>query len=112
MINTTHFSAIREVQFSVLGNDDNLRDSSVEITNRDLFRNLKPIPGGVYDAHMGTTDNQWFCQTCHQPKPYCPGHYGHLVLNYPVQSPMFRDDILQWLKLYALNVDNLLLINL
>ena len=108
IIDMTHHSAIGEVKFYVLGNDDNIKDSSVEINNKDLFRNLVPIRGGPYDPHMGTTDNHWICQTCHQAKPHCPGHYGHMVLNYPVQSPMFRDEILQWLKVICFNCGELL----
>lgn len=108
IIDMTHHSVIREIKFYVLGNDDNIKDSSVEVSNKDLFRNLIPIRGGPYDPHMGTTDNHWNCQTCHQSKPHCPGHYGHMLLNYPVQSPMFRDEILQWLKIICFNCGELL----
>ena len=102
-------STIEEVQFSILGGDENLLDSYVEVTNKDLFRQSLPIPNGIYDARMGTTEHKWRCQSCHNTKVYCPGHEGHITLNYPVQSPMFRDDIIQWLKVVCFTCGNLLI---
>ena len=102
-------STIEEVQFSILGGDDNLLDSYVEVTNKDLFRQSLPIPNGVYDARMGTTEHKWRCQSCHNTKVHCPGHEGHITLNYPVQSPMFRDDIIQWLKVVCFACGHLLI---
>ena len=34
------------------------------VTNKELFKSDLPIPDGVYDAHMGTTDHLWICETC------------------------------------------------
>lgn len=102
-------STIEGVQFYILGDEENLEDSYVEVSNKDLFRHSVPIPNGTYDAHMGTTDHTWRCQTCFNTKVYCPGHDGHVNLNYPVQSHMFKDDIIQWLKIICFNCGRLII---
>lgn len=100
---------VKSIQFYVLGDDENIRDSYTEVKNKDLFRQSKPIPQGVYDAHMGTTENDWRCHTCFNNKLYCPGHEGHITLNYPVQSPMFKEEIVQWLKIICFECGSLVI---
>ena len=68
------FSEITSIELYVLGNSDNVRDAHVNVVSQDLFRNNKPHPGGIYDAHMGTTDIAWKCATCLHKKKFCPGH--------------------------------------
>jgi DNA-directed RNA polymerase II subunit RPB1 len=91
-------SRIHTISFYVLGDAENAKDSNVVVTNKELFKSDLPIPGGVYDAHMGTTDHSWLCETCGNTKKMCPGHSGSIELRYPVKSPLFRDYILKWLK--------------
>lgn len=105
----TYPSTIEYVQFYSLGNNENLEDSYVEVTSKDLFRHGMPVPNGTYDAHMGTTENQWRCHSCFNSKVLCPGHSGHINLNYPVQSPMYKDDIIQWLKIICFECGNLII---
>ena len=100
---------IETVQFYLLGNEENLEDSYVEVNNKDLFRHSMPIPNGIYDAHMGTTDHSWRCQSCFNTKLLCPGHDGHVNLNYPVQSHMYKDDIIQWLKIICFECGSLII---
>jgi len=100
---------VEEIQFYTLGDADNISASHVEVTNKHLFQGNLPIENGIYDAHMGTTDHSWNCQTCFNSKLKCPGHDGHLSLNYPVQSPMFKDDIIQWLKVICFECGSLVI---
>jgi DNA-directed RNA polymerase II subunit RPB1 len=100
---------IEHMQFYVLGDEETLEDSYVEVRNKDLFRQSIPIVGGLYDAHMGTTDHAWRCLTCHNSKMLCPGHFGHINLNYPTQSHMYKDDIIQWLKIICFECGNLII---
>ena len=60
----TYPSTIQYVSFYCLGSDENADDSAVSVTNKELFKGVQPVPDGVYDAHMGTTDHSWRCQTC------------------------------------------------
>ena len=99
---------VKRIRFFILGNDDNISDSSVEVTDKDLFSYSLPIPGGIYDSHMGTTEHNWKCQTCFNTKQYCPGHSGHIMLNYPVQSHMYKDEIITWLKAICFKCGNIL----
>lgn len=99
---------IQTLSFYVLGNDENAKDSNVVITNKELFKADLPIPEGVYDAHMGTTDHMWLCETCGNAKALCPGHPGSIELRYPVKSPLFREFILKWLKVVCFQCGSLL----
>jgi DNA-directed RNA polymerase II subunit RPB1 len=86
------------IKFYVLGPDDILRLSNIEIKNSILFQNDKPYPYGIHDEHLGTTDNSWDCKTCGNEKIKCPGHCGHLVLKSRILSPLFIPHIYNILK--------------
>lgn len=96
-----------DVHFYVLGDEENLLDSNINITNKEVMKGDFPMPEGIYDAHMGTTDYNWDCTTCGNKKNYCPGHYGSVDLKYPVKHPMFRDELLKWLKITCYHCGNL-----
>jgi DNA-directed RNA polymerase II subunit RPB1 len=101
-------SSIHTLSFYALGSEENAKDSNIVVTNKELFKLDLPIPEGVYDAHMGTTDHSWLCETCGNNKTICPGHSGSIELNYPVKSPLFRDYILKWLKIICFKCGKLL----
>lgn len=103
-----YHNKIHTLSFYVLGNDENAKDSNVTVTNKELFKADLPIPEGVYDAHMGTTDHMWLCDTCGNTKTLCPGHSGSIELKYPVKSPLFREFILKWLKVVCFSCGSLL----
>lgn len=93
-------SRISGVSFSLSGGQQVLEDSYATINSYDLFRDGLPYPGGVYDAHTGTTDHGYKCQTCYQSKRNCIGHPGHIPLNYPVWNAMtVLLEVRKWLKL-------------
>ena len=104
----TYYNKIETLSFYVLGSDENIQDSNVVITNKELFKSDLPVPEGVYDAHMGTTDHMWICETCGNTKALCPGHFGSIDLQYPVKSPLFREFILKWLKVVCFKCGTLL----
>ena len=47
---------IEKVTFHVLGDSDNLIDSHVNITNKELFKDQIPFESGIYDLRLGTSD--------------------------------------------------------
>jgi DNA-directed RNA polymerase II subunit RPB1 len=100
-------SKINAVSFYIMGNDENETDSNVVLTNKELFKADFPVPEGIYDAHMGTTDQLWLCETCGNNKSLCPGHSGSIELNYPVKSPIFKEYILKWLKIICFKCGSL-----
>lgn len=93
---------ICELQYYVLGSEENELDSCSTVTNKELFRNDLPVPGGIMASAMGSTDWSFNCTTCGQTKELCPGHSGILHLRYPVKSPLFRDELLRWLKIICM----------
>lgn len=97
--NIAYYSRPFELAFSILGDRDNLLDSCVQVVNKEVFKNDKPMPGGIVDLHMGTSTYESLCMTCYNPKVVCPGHFGHISLKYPVKSPLFREELLKWLKI-------------
>jgi DNA-directed RNA polymerase II subunit RPB1 len=96
-------SKIHTLSFYVLDSEENRIDSNIVVNNKELFKADLPISEGVYDAHMGTTDQSWLCETCGNAKTKCPGHSGSIELHYPVKSPLFRDQLLKWLKVICFN---------
>lgn len=93
-----YWSRIADLSFSVLGDVENIRESNATIMNREIMKGDLPMPEGIYDPHGGTTDFAWNCTTCGNRKTICPGHFCSLELKYPVKSPMFRNELLKWLK--------------
>jgi len=102
---------IAKVKFSLSGADTVKKDSFVSIVSHDLFRNNQPFPQGAYDAHQGTTDHSYKCQTCYNSKNLCPGHEARLVLNYPVVNPIAITEIRRWLKLICFTCGHPILAN-
>jgi len=89
------------IEFYILGSEDILRQSYIHVTRKNLFRDGRPEVDGPYDLHMGTMDKFIKCLTCGNEKEFCPGHDGHVSLNYPVQSPLFREEITKHLRIFC-----------
>jgi DNA-directed RNA polymerase beta' subunit len=105
MLKKPAYSKVNKIEFYVLGSEENYKDRAVSVQTKDLFKGDIPVMGGCYDPAMGTTDYSWNCTTCgnsksinNATKSRCPGHSGALELKYPVKSPLFRDEIIKWLK--------------
>jgi len=97
--NLCYTGQIDKIRFHIISSEEIIRDSYVNVTSYDLFRDNLPKPKGVYDGHFGTTDHNYRCETCLNNKKDCIGHDGHIKLNYPVQSPICIAEIRKWLKL-------------
>ena len=106
--NHLYYSRIFSLSFYVLGDDENELDSYVNVIHKDVMKGDLPLNEGIYDPHMGTTDHSWQCATCHCTKSICPGHFGHVELRYPVKNPIFRDELLKWLKILCHRCSNVL----
>ncbi len=104
----THPNKISTLRFYVLGTEENQDDSNVDITHKETFKSDFPIQEGPYDSHMGTTDHAWNCTTCANKKTKCDGHYGSIDLKYPAKNPMFRDQLLKYLKIICFNCGELI----
>jgi DNA-directed RNA polymerase II subunit RPB1 len=82
---------VKGIQFSVLGPDEIIKRSVVEINKTDTYSGSEPIVGGLFDSRMGVLEHNRRCCTCEQKNIFCPGHFGHIVLAKPVFQAMFFD---------------------
>lgn len=104
----TYYSEINKVDFYILGSEENYIDSAVNVTNKELFKGEIPVSNGLYDPNMGTTEYRIKCSYCLKIKASDPGHFGSIDLSYPVKNPLFRDNILRWLKVVCFKCGRLL----
>jgi hypothetical protein len=44
--------------------------------------------GGLYDLRMGPSERNETCETCGERREKCPGHFGHIPLNFPIPHPL------------------------
>jgi len=103
--------AVSGIQFYVAGSEENEQDGFVHVQHKETFTSDGlPYTEGTYDPHMGTTDHSWVCATCQNTQMECPGHNGYLKLNYPAQSPLYKDAIMQWLKIICFECATLLVV--
>lgn len=89
---------VRGVQFSVLGPDEIVRRSVVEVTKSDTYNGNEPVIGGLFDRRMGVLEHNRVCATCEQKNIFCPGHFGHIKMARPVFHPMFFETTRKLLK--------------
>lgn len=80
---------VRGIQFSILGPEEVVRRSVVEVTTTETYDRNEPITGGLFDPRMGVLEHNKYCSTCEQKNIFCPGHFGHIVLARPVFHAMF-----------------------
>jgi DNA-directed RNA polymerase beta' subunit len=96
-------SSIQYVGFGLNGDAENQRNSHAEVRSYELFTPQgEPVPGGVYDLRMGTTDHNFVCLTCASGKKLCPGHRGSLRLRVAVPQPIGIAEIRRWLRVVCL----------
>ncbi len=94
---------ISHIEFYLMSSEDHAKSSSCNIISKDLFSNNRPLDQGIYSLSMGTTSYSYLCKTCMNPRDKCPGHFGSIQLKYPVPNPLFRSEVLRWLKLICHN---------
>jgi len=93
-------SRIKTVEFSVLNSSDTRQITKYEVINGETTRDAgQPVIGGIYDLRMGTTTDEYLCETCYNRKALCPGHPGFMQLRYPVQNPLVLKEIFKWARI-------------
>ncbi len=100
---------IASVRFTIASDPENLTDGFVSVIHPSIKNGNIPYEFGIYDARMGTTQQNYNCQTCLHKKNLCPGHAGYITLNYPVQNPLFLKRIVRWLKIICLSCGALMI---
>eukprot|EP00898_Chlorokybus_atmophyticus_P005611 jgi/Chlat1/6050/Chrsp4S06335 len=77
---------IKSVHFGVLAPHEITRVSELQVFERNLYQmpERKPLPYGILDSRLGTSDKKGECATCKGKLQDCVGHFGHLKLELPV----------------------------
>lgn len=105
----TYSDSITRVDFGILSQVVIKTTSAATLNDPGSLKNDIPIEGGVYDAKLGTTSNQYDCKTCHLSKGDCRGHQGMIDLVYPVKNVIQIRIILAWLRVVCFECGNLLI---
>jgi DNA-directed RNA polymerase II subunit RPB1 len=101
-------SVIQSVSFGMSADQEHKVNSFAEITSYELNTpNGQPVPNGVYDLRLGTTNHQFLCPTCCNGKRLCPGHRGHLDLKVAVLQPIGIAETRRWLRIICLKCGEL-----
>jgi len=104
MPNDEFSSTISEINFGIYSPEEISSMSVVEIHNHKLSG-----PNSIYDENMGPIDNNKLCPQCGQNNTKCPGHFGHIDLNYNIIHPLYHRIVLQFLKCYCIKCSSCLL---
>lgn len=102
-------SRISKVQFSILGEEELVRQSRVHVTPGSVYDRNEPRTGGLNDHRMGVVDRRMLCATCGHGIATCPGHPGHLRLGMPVYHPGMIDSVARILRCVCFFCSSLLL---
>ena len=102
MSTSAPYTVVETLGFGIAGDDDNVRDSVVEVTSYELFSGNQPVTGGSFDPRMGTTDHHYGCVTCGLQRKYDPGHPGLMRSRVGLESPLFISEIRRWLRVICL----------
>jgi DNA-directed RNA polymerase beta' subunit/intein/homing endonuclease len=100
---------VKGIQFSVLGPDEIIARSAVEVYRTDTYNGNEPVVGGLFDSRMGVLEHNKICSTCEQKNVFCPGHFGHIKLAKPVFHAMFFDITKKILKCVCYRCSKLLI---
>ena len=100
---------VKGIQFSVLGPEEIIKRSVVEINKTDTYAGSEPIIGGLFDSRLGVLEHNRICSTCEQKNIFCPGHFGHIKLAKPVFHSMFFDITRKILKCVCYKCSKLLI---
>ena len=94
---------INRINFGIMSSEDIKKLSVCEINNPKLTG-----PNSVYDEKLGTLDNNKKCIQCKEDNKKCPGHFGHIVLHYPIIHPLYFKHVINFLKCFCLSCHSLM----
>lgn len=60
-----------------------------------------PNSGTIDDPRLGILEKTMTCYTCNQNMLTCPGHVGHIKLNYPIVNPNYKKILAIFLNLFC-----------
>lgn len=109
---------IREIEFSILSNEDikkgscfrNTKNEKYEhgIEIQDLYDKQEPKRGSLIDQRMGASGDN-LCATCQFDIKYCDGHPAHIDLAEPVFNILYIDYLKGILECICIQCSSLLI---
>jgi DNA-directed RNA polymerase beta' subunit len=99
-------AAVREalaIRYQVQTDANRLQQSRARVQSAELFISRDPVPNGLFNSSMGTTDMRYVCSSCGNYRRRCPGHPGRIELPFPVVQPLLISEIRRWLRVLCLS---------
>jgi DNA-directed RNA polymerase III subunit RPC1 len=104
--------AVDKIRFSLMS-PDQMRDvACLECDTEELYtvnNGFVPVPNGVLDLRLGTSNKDRTCQTCGEKLKTCTGHFGVVELCLPVFHTGYFKQILQILQCICKQCSRILL---
>jgi len=76
---------LKGIRFGLMSPTDIRKIGIIEIKEPTAYdEGGIPLPGGVLDPRLGTTNPRQRCPTCGNTYAHCPGHFGRIELARPV----------------------------
>ncbi|XP_024535104.1 DNA-directed RNA polymerase III subunit 1 [Selaginella moellendorffii] len=87
---------IKSMRFSTMSSEEVTKTAEVQIFEHSLYQlpERKPLPYGVLDTRLGTSNKKGQCTTCDGKLADCPGHFGYIKLELPVFHIGYFKDII------------------
>ena len=89
---------VDSIIFEVFKSSQVKEHATCAITDPVTTVNNQPVPNGLSDLRMGSTDRKFTCETCNMPHPDCPGHFGYIELAEPFFNIGLFDVTMQALR--------------
>lgn len=86
------------IQYGTMSPSMILDQSVVHVSKEDSSLQGTAVLHSLLDPRMGPCDNRTRCQTCHQTRQLCPGHFGHALLARPLFNIGFMGHVVRILK--------------
>ncbi|KII63420.1 DNA-directed RNA polymerase I subunit RPA1 [Thelohanellus kitauei] len=92
-------SYIKSITFLNYTEEEKERISVKQVLNSSTTDDIGlPIPNGLSDPSMGSSDADEICTSCSFNGFECPGHFGLIKFALPVYNPMFFSSLINILK--------------
>jgi DNA-directed RNA polymerase III subunit RPC1 len=104
--------AVDKIRFSLMSPSEMIHASVLQCTHEELYtvhNGFVPIPNGVLDLRLGTSNKDRVCTTCGEPLKTCTGHFGVVALCLPVFHTGYFKQILSILQCVCKQCSRILL---
>ncbi|MDA7495516.1 hypothetical protein N8459_03300 [Nitrosopumilus sp.] len=102
-------SKIIGIQFGTLSSQEIETGSVVNVTEKDTWKNGKPVPNGLMDSRMGVSEPGLLCPTDGHDYIKTPGYHGHVNLATPILHLQYIGAITAVLKSICFKCNKLLI---